>query len=328
MRLDRTRVSQVFIYREPVFKLNSRVTQTILIIFVGDTQSIEVTLSWFDLYSRSSGAVLNIDKCQGLWLGSWKSRTDSPFGFTWSASNKILGVHFSENSEFFNSAAITNKVKMSINMHNRRNLTLRGKTVIANNVILAKLWYIISVVNLPNTTIMSITKLLFNFIWNNHFSECISRLSAIRSRLEGGLGVLHIDTKIASLRCAYIKRFLDDEPKTWKFLTNYWIGLQLRSFKPSLFTNLIPHAEHPNLFHQNALQHFQSVFKATPQTTLNQLSSRLSYKSLLKSIVTPCNIISKFPLIDFSVTWRVLEETDMAPWPRISPGELFTMCCL
>ena len=36
----------------------------------------------FNEYGRASGARLNTTKSKGLWLGRWRSRTDSPCGLT------------------------------------------------------------------------------------------------------------------------------------------------------------------------------------------------------------------------------------------------------
>ena len=48
--------------------------------------SVPGILAVFDVYSlyqRGSGVKLNYNKCEGLWLGSWNGRTDSPVSITW-----------------------------------------------------------------------------------------------------------------------------------------------------------------------------------------------------------------------------------------------------
>ena len=50
--------------------------------------SVPAILAVFDVYSlyeRGSGAKLNYGKCEGLWLGCWNGRTDSPVNITWSS---------------------------------------------------------------------------------------------------------------------------------------------------------------------------------------------------------------------------------------------------
>ena len=51
---------------------------------VGD-KSIARLEYHLDLYERASGAKVNTEKCEGLWLGSNQSRTDKPLGFRWTS---------------------------------------------------------------------------------------------------------------------------------------------------------------------------------------------------------------------------------------------------
>ena len=75
--------------------------------FIGDIREIEVTLEWFQLYGRASGAKLNASKCKGLtWLGAWRDRADQPFGFAWSDNLQINGAYFGTNSVYQNSAMV------------------------------------------------------------------------------------------------------------------------------------------------------------------------------------------------------------------------------
>jgi len=60
-------------------------------------QSIHHTFNTLKLYKSSSGAKINREKCQGLWSGSLKHRTDSPLNVKWYHDylpDKILGLFF------------------------------------------------------------------------------------------------------------------------------------------------------------------------------------------------------------------------------------------
>ena len=60
---------------------------------VGD-ESIARLEYHLDLYERASGAKVNREKREGLWLGSDQSRTDKPLGFRWTSDrSKLLGIH-------------------------------------------------------------------------------------------------------------------------------------------------------------------------------------------------------------------------------------------
>lgn len=69
-------------------------------LYADDTSVISIsdaaTLAVFDVYSafeRGTGSKLNLGKCEGLWLGSWRNRSDSPVAILWNSTKiKVLGV--------------------------------------------------------------------------------------------------------------------------------------------------------------------------------------------------------------------------------------------
>lgn len=62
-------------------------------LVLGSDQDIVACLKLYKLYERGSGAKLNLSKCEGLWLGTWNGRSDSPVPITWSSIKiKVLGV--------------------------------------------------------------------------------------------------------------------------------------------------------------------------------------------------------------------------------------------
>ena len=52
-------------------------------ITVISDESIRRIEHHLSLYEKASGAKVNRDKCEGLWLGSNINRTDKPLGFGW-----------------------------------------------------------------------------------------------------------------------------------------------------------------------------------------------------------------------------------------------------
>ena len=62
-------------------------------LVVSSVPSILAVFDVYSLYERGSGAKLNYGKCEGLLLGCWNGRTDSPVNITWSSVKvKVLGV--------------------------------------------------------------------------------------------------------------------------------------------------------------------------------------------------------------------------------------------
>lgn len=61
---------------------------------VGD-KSIEEVFSTVSLFEQASGARINLQKCEGLWLGSNRGRLGRPHNIRWTSGKiKIIGYHF------------------------------------------------------------------------------------------------------------------------------------------------------------------------------------------------------------------------------------------
>ena len=48
-------------------------------IFATTNESINEIFYIIDKYEKGTGAKINVEKTEGLWLGNWKKRTDRPF---------------------------------------------------------------------------------------------------------------------------------------------------------------------------------------------------------------------------------------------------------
>ena len=87
-------------------------------------------------FEQAAGAKINTGKSEGIWLGSYKSRADSPHGFKWhNKSLKILGLYFgTEKTKTLNwKERITKFIKI-LNLWSGRDLSFRGKAVVVNQL--------------------------------------------------------------------------------------------------------------------------------------------------------------------------------------------------
>ena len=62
-------------------------------IAVTTDESIEEVFTIYDTFEEASRAKLNRGKSKGMWLGAWKSRTDTPL--SWVKELPLLGATFS-----------------------------------------------------------------------------------------------------------------------------------------------------------------------------------------------------------------------------------------
>ena len=113
-------------------------------IFLRDIDSLPRIEAILNSYEKASCSKINLSKSQALWAGGYKNRYDKPENLEWSNfSIKVLGINFdnfvSNNSNW---DKISVNIAKRIHIWKRVRLSLRGKKLIINQILLSKLWYI------------------------------------------------------------------------------------------------------------------------------------------------------------------------------------------
>ncbi|KAI8486240.1 hypothetical protein Bbelb_359560 [Branchiostoma belcheri] len=160
-----------------------------------------------DLYNRGSGSRLNLDKCEGLWLGKWRHRPDSPVNIQWtSGSIRLLGGTFGNiDMPVTNWREGKRKFVETLQVWGTRSLSFTGRVTVANALAAAKLWYIASVFIPPDSVIKEIETALFHFFWDKR-REMVSRNTIYLPPEKGGWGLTNIAKKA---KCLYSRPFSD-----------------------------------------------------------------------------------------------------------------------
>ena len=81
-------------------------------VFVRDLDSVDHLLTLLDNFKNLSGLEINTTKSEGLWLGRWKNKTETPFGFRWPRDPiKALGIFFSYDINKTNELNFAEKIR-------------------------------------------------------------------------------------------------------------------------------------------------------------------------------------------------------------------------
>ena len=89
----------MFGYKEKPVKIAQYADDCILCL--NNTAELRTTLTLLDRFGKVTGLLLNVSKCEGLWLGKFKNRQKgcNLFGIKWPEQLRCLGIYIGHNKE-------------------------------------------------------------------------------------------------------------------------------------------------------------------------------------------------------------------------------------
>ena len=198
-------------------------------ITVNDVQSVENVFNSIDIYCKATGAKVNIDKSEVLCIGN-ANNNDASFKIPVSINKecvKILGVYLGPKKkmcEQLNWANKISKIKTLIHLWSQRKLTLKGKAIVWNTLLITKLWYIVSTINVPNWIEKEIQTLFNTFMWGGKI-PLIKYSTIVGDKLSGGLNVQDVSMKKNAFRIKLLKKYYDNDLKfIWKYTMSVFLS--------------------------------------------------------------------------------------------------------
>ena len=138
---------------------------------------------------------------------------------------KILGTIFTENREEFvikNLNAKTTKIKKILAYLEDRDISLFGKVLLTNSLILSQFWHTGCVIHLENQQINKIYNILNRWINGKKGGNITNQL--MRSVENGGAGLLNLKNRLQTIKVKTLKALITGEwNKTFDIIV-YWLG--------------------------------------------------------------------------------------------------------
>ena len=131
------------ITRLPVFSLYADDVSVI----VSSDRAMEEVFHMYSRFEKGTGSKLNLDKCEGLWLGGWRGPPDSPVPF-----------HMTSN---WNWCPCVDEVPKCVLAWSSRHLSYGGRALISNALALARVWYMATL--LPGPALVKLNRIIFPF---------------------------------------------------------------------------------------------------------------------------------------------------------------------
>ena len=231
-------------------------------IIVRNKCSVKYALDNVQEFCDVSGTKLNLNKCEGIWLGSLKDSEVKLYEIPFTKDPvKCLGIYIGHNSKACFEKNWENnitKFENTLNSWKQRKLTLFGKVLIIKNLALSKLTYRFSLLSVPEIVIKRVKKLCFSFIWNKR--ESVKRNVLYNDITQGGINMIDIDSHIYAIKAAWVSRLIKT-PSFFDILSDCIkkeIGLNLQQLLKTNFksTNTCSVFKNVNLFYNEVFISF------------------------------------------------------------------------
>ena len=194
--------------------LTSQYADDTTLFLDGNLSSLQFTVKILKWFEKVSGLAINNEKTKVVKLGALRDRSmhwQGKFGFEWTVSFEILGIHYNindmENITKLNIYKKLGEVKKLIRIWHSRNLTPYGKVTIIKSLLLSKFTHILLSLPSPNTDLFKeLDKLFSDFLWSNKHPKF--RKEIVEAEIiDGGLKLHNIATFDSALKLGWLKRF-------------------------------------------------------------------------------------------------------------------------
>jgi hypothetical protein len=283
---------------------------------LSDEHSAHTVLQWFDTWGSASGAKLNRSKTEGMYLGWWRRREDTPrLSIAWVKTMKVFGILFGSVTQDDIWHPLYKKIDNTLRLFSGRTLSLYGKAQLVNVMVLSKLWYVATVVPPSRYYIDRIQKRVFDFIWSSGF-EPIKRETMYLPREKGGIGLVNIKLKVQSLILRQVLKVVLSTEIPWTNFGHMYLGLRLARVSGYKFCNRLPHASMQDIpaFYKECIAGIDALMSAKPNLQLAQpWTCKTLYQLLLSAVGHPPRVTTDYPSVPFDKVFSDLKCPHLDP---------------
>jgi hypothetical protein len=117
---------------------------------------------------KTSSSKINYEKSKGLFIGRLKEKRPRLTNISWIFDNiKTLGIFHGYNIDTDDIWKNINQIKSCTHVWKTRNLTFKGTTLIARNILLAQMGFETEMRGVPAKYKKEANDLIWKFLWEN-----------------------------------------------------------------------------------------------------------------------------------------------------------------
>lgn len=203
-------------------------------IFTSKKEDIGKILRLLKAFYNISGLKTNVDKTIAYTLGPMPlpERGEATYGLSWdNTAIKLLGITITSDEEISyreNFAKKIESIKSLTAIWSNRNLTMKGKITVTNSLLIPKLIYPCTLLQVPENVILEVEQLLKKFFWNWKRPK-IKKDFLVRNIEDGGIKMPCFGTKVTSWKLGWAIRCLKNETEKplWSYLVSEYLPEEL-----------------------------------------------------------------------------------------------------
>ena len=238
-------------------------------LFLNNRNEICSALNILEIFRNLSGLILNVEKCEGLWLGRSKHLQlhCNLFGIKWPEQFRCLGIYLGHDKQLNNNKNFNEKIDQIEDILKRwekRDLSLFGRVQILKTFAVSKLVLPATTQCVPDDFVKKINKIFYRFLWRSH--DKVSRNKVMQDVVNGGLNMINMQLFFNALKASWISRIQAADPNTcnWVQLPKIYLykldeqGLKFRfNFDESV---IFADVENIPCFYKQAFKHYNKAF--------------------------------------------------------------------
>ena len=207
-------------------------------LILSDRTAIANVFSLLARFERATGSRINPEKTEGLALNQPDLSHPDFAQINWKINEgiEILGIVFYKNQQDTidrNWGALIRQMESDTRRHRFRNLSLKGRVLVLNMLVLSKAWYPGTVLPLPDDKAADMERVALEFLWHGGTSNPIGRDTIYQLRDKGGLALKSPRMMQKALQLKFMKDILTvGNRSSWLQFPRYWIGLRLSAQDP------------------------------------------------------------------------------------------------
>jgi hypothetical protein len=196
-------------------------------VHISTKRDLEILMDRINDFEEATGLKVNLGKSKIVPIGTWRNRKDSsskamiPFDvpFECRGETKYLGAPVGPVRNLDKWwVDVISKVKSQIPMWSMKSSSVYDRSLIIKTMLLSKVWYLASVIPMPEEVADELEKICLSYLWGNTTDSGsgkvkdklhkIAKSQIRKSKAEGGLDFWHVNSKAKALKSEWVIRVI------------------------------------------------------------------------------------------------------------------------